>query len=100
MNDLYTWLSEQHHGVRTFQLFQQKLETLRRDDPEQQGLYRLLSDVVGNYIEAFDEMPVPVTVADRAYHRLLDLVARLDLRASADHRLADINRVAACDLYH
>jgi hypothetical protein len=28
------------------------------------------------------------------------LVASLDFRASADHRLADLNRVAACDLWH
>jgi hypothetical protein len=37
---------------------------------------------------------------DRAYQRLLDLVASLDFRASAGHRLADLNRVAACDLWH
>ena len=56
--------------------------------------------LVGGYIEAFDEEPLPVAVADRAYQRLLDLVASLDFRASADHRLADLNRVAACDLWH
>jgi hypothetical protein len=28
------------------------------------------------------------------------LVASLDFRASADHRLADLNRVAVCDLWH
>jgi hypothetical protein len=32
--------------------------------------------------------------------RLLDLVASLDFTASADHRLADLNHVAACDLWH
>jgi hypothetical protein len=26
--------------------------------------------------------------------------ARLDFQASAEHRLADLNRVAACDLWH
>jgi len=40
-----------------------------------------------------------VAVADRAFQRLLDLVASLDFRASAEHRLADLNRVAACDLW-
>jgi hypothetical protein len=48
----------------------------------------------------FDEEPLPVAVADRAYQRLLDLVASLDFRAGADRRLADLNRVAACDLWH
>jgi hypothetical protein len=43
---------------------------------------------------------LPVPIADHAYHRLLDLVASLDFGASADRRLADINRVAAFDLRH
>ena len=55
MNDLHTWLSQQHHGLRTFRIFQQKLETLGRDDPEQRGLCRLLSGLVGSYVETFDE---------------------------------------------
>jgi len=60
----------------------------------------LLTYLVGSYIEAFDEKPLPVEGADRAFQRLLDLVASLDFRASAEHRLADLNRVAACDLWH
>ena len=31
MNDLYAWLSQQHHGLRTFHIFQQKLATLSGD---------------------------------------------------------------------
>src|ERR1700716_3948580 len=98
MNDLHAWLSLQHHGLRTFRIFQQKLATLSGDEPEQRALCRLLTYLVGSYIEAFDEEPLPV--ADRAFQRLLDLVASLDFRASAEHRLADLNRVAACDLWH
>ena len=99
-SDLHTWLSQQHHGLRTFKIFQQKLETLSSDDPEQRAVCRLLSGLIGSYVEAFDEAPLPVTVADRAYGRLLDLVASLDLRGNSDRRLADINRIAACDLMH
>jgi hypothetical protein len=100
MNDLHAWLSQQHHGLRTFRNFQQKLDALMRDEPGQQALCRLLSDLVDGYIEAFDEDPLPVDVADRAYQRLLELVGSLDLQANADRRLADINRVAAYDLLH
>jgi hypothetical protein len=100
MNDLYAWLSQQHHGLRTFDTFQQKLATLSRDEPGQRALCRLLSSLADGYIEAFDEEPLPVAVADRAHQRLLDLVASLDFRASADRRLADLDRVAACDLRH
>jgi hypothetical protein len=41
-----------------------------------------------------------VAVADRAYDRLLELVASLDLEAGADRRLTDVNRVAATSLLH
>ena len=100
MNDLYSWLSQQHHGLRTFLIFQRKLETLIADKPGQRALCRLLSSLVGDYIEAFDEQPLPVAVADRAYQRLLDLVASLHFRTSAENRLADLDRVAACRLWH
>jgi len=43
--------------------------------------------------------PLPVNVANDAYHRLLTPVASLDLRGDADRRLADINRVATCELW-
>jgi hypothetical protein len=100
VNELYRWFSYQHHGSRTFETFQQKLESLSTEEPDQRGLYRLLSNLVGRYIEAFDEEPLPVSVADRAHDGLLELLGSLDLRATADRRLADINRVAASDLFH
>ncbi|PIT02759.1 hypothetical protein TSA1_19880 [Bradyrhizobium nitroreducens] len=99
MNDLHAWLSQQHHGLRTFQTFQHKLETLGRDDPAQRGLCRLLSGIVGSYVEAFDEAPLPVEIAEGAYRRLLTLVESLDLQGDAARRLADINRVATCELW-
>ena len=45
MNNLHMWLSQQHHGLRTFKTFQQKLETLSRQDPAQRALYALLSNL-------------------------------------------------------
>jgi hypothetical protein len=86
--------------LRTFKTFQQKLESLSRDEPEQRGLYRLLSTLVGSYVETFDEEPLPVAVADHAHDRMLELLGSLDLQAKPDRRLADINRVAAGDLLH
>lgn len=99
MNDLHAWLSQQHHGLRTFRTFQQKLETIGRDDPAQRGLCRVLSSLVGSYVEAFDEAPLPVEVADGAYQRLLALVASIDVHGNSDRRLADINRVAERELW-
>ena len=51
MNDLHAWLSQQHRGLRTFQIFQKKLATLSGDEPEQRALWRLLTYLVGSYIE-------------------------------------------------
>lgn len=100
MNDLYTWFAHQHHGLRAFRDFKQKLEELSADEPEQRGLYRLLGNMIGSYIEAFDEEPLPVAIADHAHDRLLALLGSLDLRGGPDRRLADINRVAESDLLH
>lgn len=58
-----------------------------------------MSGLVGSYVEAFDEDPLPVEVAENAYQRLLTLLASLDLRGDADRRLADINRAASCELW-
>ena len=77
-----------------------KTRNLEQGKPGQRALCRLLSSLVGGYIEAFDEEPLPVAIADRAHQRLLDLVASLDLRASAEDRLSDLNRVAARHLWH
>jgi hypothetical protein len=100
MNDLHTWLSQQHHGLRTFRAFQQKLDEISAGDPGQRALCRLLNGIVGSYVEAYDEAPLPVALADRAYHRLLDLVGSVDFNAGAERRLADIDRVAAFDWRH
>jgi hypothetical protein len=100
MNDLYAWLSQQHHGLRTYRNLQQKLDVLSGHDPGQLALCRLLGGIIGGYVESFDEEPLPVAVADRTYQRLLDLIGSLDFNAAADRRLADINRVAAFDLRH
>lgn len=98
MNDLHDWLLRQHHGLRTFQLLRQKLVSLAVDEPDHSALYTLLALLVARYTDAFDEEPVPVSVADRAYARLLQLLADLRPSGSAEGRLADLNRLAAADL--
>jgi hypothetical protein len=84
--------------LRTFQLSRVKLADLSEREPDKKALYALLSRLAGRYVEAFDEEPVPVAIADRAYDRLLRLLASLDQSASADGRLAEFNHVAALDL--
>ncbi len=99
MDELLRWLSGQHHGLHTFRAFQLRLAELCKDEPEQKALFGLLNRLLDNYVQEFDEEPLPVAVADRAYDRLLKLLTSLDLRANADRRLADLNRVASSDLW-
>jgi RecB family exonuclease len=98
MHELYAWLSGQHPGLKTFKTLQLKLSQLAADHPEQQAMCRLLHGVVGNYIEEFDEAPLPSAVAERAYQRLLGSLAELDSSADPARQLGNLNRLAALDL--
>ncbi len=92
MNDLHTWLSQQHHGLRTFRTFQQKLNDLvsrrsraTRPVPAAEWLSSAATSIPSM-------RNLAVAAADRAYQRLLEMVASLDFDGSADRRPADINR--------
>jgi hypothetical protein len=98
MHELYAWLSGQHPGLKTFKTLQLKLSQLAVDHPEQRAMCRLLHGVVGNYIEEFDEAPLPSAVAERAYQRLLGSLAELDSSADPARQLGNLNRLAALDL--
>jgi RecB family exonuclease len=98
MHELYGWLSGQHPGLKTFKTLQLKLSQLAADHPEQRAMCRLLHGIVGNYIEEFDEAPLPSAVAERAYHRLLGSLAELDGSADPARQLGNLNRLAALDL--
>jgi len=100
MNDLHTWLLQAAPRLADLPDLPAKTRNLSREEPEQRALCRLLSYLVGSYIEAFDEEPLPVAAADRAYQRLLDWSQASIFEPVADPRLADLNRVAVCDLWH
>lgn len=99
MNDLYSWIAHQHHGLHTFKSFQDKLEQFAEHHPAQRGLCRVLSHLVQDYIEAFDEAPLPAELARDVHHRLLQLLASLELHGDSERKLADINRVAGFALW-
>jgi hypothetical protein len=56
--------------------------------------------LVGGYSEAFDEEPLPVAAADRAYQRLLDLVAASIFEPARTTASPTLIVLAACDLRH
>ena len=98
MNELYSWLASQHPGLRTFKTFQRKLADLAAEHPGQRAMCRLLSAIVGSYVEEFDEAPLPSAVAERAYQKLLRTVAELDCAAEPARQLGHLNRLAELNL--
>jgi hypothetical protein len=99
LRDLRDWLAGQHPGLRTYKCFREK--ALSVTDAEHRALYRLLADLAGHYVAAFDEEPLPVDIAKRAYDTFLDLIEEGDrsIGASAEQQLAALNRIAAAELF-
>lgn len=100
LGDLTKWLSSQHPGLRTYKAFQTKTLQLSTSDTEHRALYKLLAAMAGRYIESFDEEPLPVETADRAYKTLLDIVkeAESSTAATASQQIQILNRVASTEL--
>ncbi|MGH6645004.1 MAG: hypothetical protein ACRED3_20145 [Bradyrhizobium sp.] len=98
MNELHSWLSSQHPGLKTFKILQLKLVRLAADRPEQRAVCRLLHGIIGNYVEEFDEAPLPTATADRAFQRLLRTLSELDEAEEPTHQLGRLNQIAELNL--
>jgi hypothetical protein len=98
---LSDWLAGQHPGLRTFKTFQEKALQLSAAEADRRALYRLLAGVAGRYVEAFDEKPVPVDVAKRAYDKFLGLVegAEQSINASCERQVETLNTIAGAELF-
>lgn len=101
MGELTTWLSGQHSGLRTYKAFRNKTLQLSASDGEHRALYALLAAMAGRYIESFDEEPLPVETADRAYKKLLNIVSEAEGSTSAppSQQIQVLNRVASTELF-
>lgn len=100
MSELYSWLSTQHHGLRTYTSLKQKLTRLARTDAEHIALYKLLASMVDPYIDSFDEQPLPVDVADKVFGRVLDIVrdAEESISLAPGDQVQALNKIAAVEL--
>jgi hypothetical protein len=100
LDELQSWLTQQHSGLRTYKDFQQKAYALIAKDRDHAALYYLLASLVGRFVDAYDEEPLPVGVADKAFDQLLDLVKRgaQSLKASPADQLKLLNDIAAAEL--
>jgi hypothetical protein len=92
--ELHGWLSAQHPGLKTFKTLQHKLALLAADQPEQRAMCRLLEGIIDSYVREFDEAPLPTSVADRAWRRLLRSLSEIDGSAEPASQLGNLNRLA------
>lgn len=101
MGELHDWLRNQHPGLRTYRALHEMLLKAANDDPTHRAAYRLLSNLAFNYAATFDEEPLPVDVANKAYERLLDLVdkAELSIGSTVEQQLTVLNEIAVAELY-
>ena len=100
MDELLTWLKPQHNGLRTYKAFQQKVLQLGTTDRNHLALYHILAMLAGRFIEAYEENPLPVDVADQAFGRLIAVVekAAKSRKGSPSEQLTALNEIAATDL--
>lgn len=100
MGELTSWLSQQHHGLKTYKAFRQTLLERASSDSDHRALYRLLAGLTEEYIARYDGEAVPVDVAEGTYRHLLDVVAAAEwgLTAPAEQQVQILNELAAAKL--
>lgn len=100
LKDLQNWLSTQHNGLKTYNAFQSKVLELAAEQPQNAALLHLLAMLAERFVSYYDESPLPVDVADRAFANLKQLVQKGAAweRTSDDDRLALLNEIARTEL--
>jgi hypothetical protein len=100
LNTLSDWLAGQHPGLRTYKTFQERALQLSVSETDYRALYRLLADIAGRYVAAFDENPLPVEVAKPAYDKFLDLVknGEQSIGAPLERQITALNTIAGTEL--
>jgi hypothetical protein len=100
MGEFHDWLSQQHHGLKTYKAFRQTLIDRASSDTPHRALYRLLAGLTEEYIARYDAEAVPVDVAERTYRHLLEVVAAAEkaLGAPAPQQIHILNELAAAKL--
>ena len=100
MGEFHDWLSQQHHGLKTYKAFRQTLIDRASSDTPHRALYRLLAGLTEEYIARYDAEAVPVDVAERTYQHLLEVVAAAEkaVGAPAQQQIQILNELAAAKL--
>jgi hypothetical protein len=101
LGTLSDWLAGQHPGLRTYKTFQEKALQLSVSEAKYRALYRLLADIAGRYVTAYDEKPLPVEVAKQAYEKFLALVndAEQAIDAPSERQIEILNTIAGAEIF-
>jgi len=100
MGELHDWLSQQHHGLKTFKALRHNMLERVASDPPHRALYRLLAGLTEEYIARYDGEAVPVDVAEETFRNLLEIVAKAEgaLTAAPQQQIQILNELAAARL--
>ncbi len=100
MNELLNWLQQQKGSLRTYVEFQDRALALRAEAPGQAALLRLLADLAGRFVEAYDRQPLSAEIAAQALDRLTDFLSKAANGSAADPagRIALLNEIGASEL--
>jgi hypothetical protein len=100
MNELLNWLLQQKGSLRTYVEFQDRALALRADAPEHAALLRLLADLAGRFVEAYDRQPLSAEIAGRALDRLANLLGKAVEGSTTDPKtqLALLNEVGLSEI--
>lgn len=100
MNELLNWLQQQKGSLRTYVEFQDRALALRADVPEHAALLRLLADLAGRFVEAYDRQPLSAEIAGQALDRLTNLLGKGAAGSAADPKsqLELLNKVGVSEL--
>jgi len=100
MSYLAQWLASRHHGLNTYRGFQQQIRQQASVDTRHRALYQLLYAMADNYVETFDEEPLPADKAEIAFAKFLSLVqaAEASIRLTPQDQLDVLNEIAAVEL--
>lgn len=100
MEELTRWLKSQHKGLRTYKTFHQKVLDLGAQDRQHYAMYSLLATLVGRFVEAYEESPLTLDVADEAHKRLVAISEKCSHfdDISSENKLKLLNDVASMEL--
>ena len=100
MEELAQWLKQQHKGLRTYKTFQQKVLEIGSKKRRQYALFYLLAMLAGRFVEAYDENPLVLDVADEAHKRLVAFTDKAVRFGSMNpqQQIELLNEIAASEL--